>query len=164
MRKTSLILAGLILVGALTCAGLRSQEKSKDSQEPAKKEQAPAEESKIPAEEAKRTNPVKPTPESLAESRRLYGYDCAMCHGKTGDGKGDLAADMKLTLRDWRDPATLAGMADGEIFYVIRKGKGKMTGEEDRLKNNQIWGLVNVVRSFVKTEPSEKAKPDPAKQ
>jgi len=46
---------------------------------------------------------VPATPEGLAEVRKLYGYNCAMCHGKTGDGKGDLAADMKLELRDWRD-------------------------------------------------------------
>ncbi len=164
MRKTPLILAGLIFIGVVTCAGLRSQEKSKDSQEPAKNAQPAAEESKIPPEEAKRTNPVKPTPEGLAESRRLYGYDCAMCHGKSGDGKGDLAADMKLTLLDWRDSATLTGMTDGEIFYVIKKGKGKMTGEEDRLKEIQVWGLVNVVRSFAKKAPEEKPKPEVAKQ
>lgn len=163
MRKKPFFLAGLILAGAMSFAGLRSQEKTTGSQEPAKSA-PPAEESKIPPEEAKRVNPVKPTPEALAESRRLYGYDCAMCHGKAGDGKGDLAADMKLTLRDWRDPTTLAGMADGEISYVIRKGKGKMSGEEGRLKDMQVWGLVNVVRSFAKKEPAEKAKADPEKQ
>lgn len=163
MRKMPFLLAGLILAGAMSFAASRSQEKTKDPQEPAQSA-PPAEEPKIPPEEAKRTNPVKPTPEGLAVSRRLYGYDCAMCHGKNGDGKGDLAADMKLTLLDWRDPATLAGMTDGEIFYIIKKGKGKMTGEEDRLKETQVWGLVNVVRSFAKKAPEEKPTPDVAKQ
>ena len=154
---TALLLAGItVLLAGPNSAQEKQQDKPKDTKA--------AEESKIPPEEAKRTNPIKATPESLAESRRLYGYDCAMCHGKSGDGKGDLAADMKLTLLDWRDPATLTGMTDGEIFYVIKKGKGKMTGEEDRLKETQVWGLVNVVRSFAKKAAEEKPKPDVAKQ
>ena len=36
----------------------------------------------------------------LMEARTLYGYHCAMCHGKDGDGKGDVAEQMKLDLRD----------------------------------------------------------------
>jgi len=30
---------------------------------------------------------VAPTPEGLAEARKLFGYNCAMCHGKVGDGR-----------------------------------------------------------------------------
>ena len=40
----------------------------------------------IPVDVAKRENPVKPTEESLARGKKQYGYDCAMCHGKNGDG------------------------------------------------------------------------------
>ena len=35
---------------------------------------------------------------------------------------------MKLTMHDWHDPAALEGKTDGEIFYIITKGKGKMMG------------------------------------
>ena len=38
---------------------------------------------------AKMVNPVKPTAESLSQGKKYYGYDCAMCHGATGIGKGD---------------------------------------------------------------------------
>lgn len=162
MQRAFSPLAALLLAGVtISFTGPnRRQEKQQDKP----KETKAAEESKIPPEQAKRPNPVKPTPEGLAEARRLYAYDCAMCHGKDGDGKGDLAADMKLTLLDWRDPAVLTGMTDGEIFYIIRKGRGKMLGEEDRLKETQAWGLVNVVRSFAKKASEEKPKPDTAKQ
>ena len=51
-----------------------------------------------------------------------------MCHGEQGDGKGEVVESMKLTMRDWHDPAALAGITDGEIFYIITKGKGKMMG------------------------------------
>ena len=78
----------------------------------------------------------------------MYGYDCAMCHGATGDGKGDLVADMKLTMKDLTDPATLKEMSDGEIFAIIKNGKGQMTGEGDRAKPDDIWNLVIYVRSL----------------
>jgi len=51
-----------------------------------------------------------------------------MCHGAKGDGKGEVVESMKLTMRDWREPTTLAKLSDGEIFYIITKGKGKNDG------------------------------------
>ena len=73
-----------------------------------------------------------------------------MCHGKAGEGDGDLAADMKLKLKDYRDPDSLKGMTDGEIYTIIEKGKGQMSGEEGRMKANQIWDVVNYVKSLAK--------------
>src|SRR5260370_29344240 len=93
------------------------------------KSQAPqAAEAPIPAEDAAKKNPVKPTPEGMAEAKKLFGYHCAMCHGKDGDGKGDLAADMKLELKDWRDPNSRAKMSEGELFSIITKARGEMGG------------------------------------
>ena len=74
-----------------------------------------------------------------------------MCHGKEGDGSGDLAVDMKLKLRDYRDATSLKTMTDGDIYTIIEKGKGQMMGEEGRLKPDQIWDVVNYVRSLSKT-------------
>jgi mono/diheme cytochrome c family protein len=110
------------------------------------------------AEDLAKKNPGS-TPEGLAAARKLYGYHCAMCHGKTGDGKGDLAAEMKLELRDWRDASTIAGRTDAELFYIVSNGKGKMLGGEgDRTTEQVRWNLVNVVRSFGKKDAAEKAK------
>ncbi|MGA9967071.1 MAG: hypothetical protein WBQ10_17875 [Terriglobales bacterium] len=36
---------------------------------------------KIAPEAANQSNPVKPSPESLARGKKIYGYDCAVCHG-----------------------------------------------------------------------------------
>jgi mono/diheme cytochrome c family protein len=104
----------------------------------------------IPAEAARMVNPVKPTPESQTHAKKVYGYDCAMCHGENGNGKGDLVGDMKLTLKDYTDPAALKDVTDGEIFYVIKNGKGQMPGEGDRAKPEDIWNMVIYVRSFAK--------------
>ena len=115
-------------------------------QPPAK---APAPEYKIPPEAAAKVNPVKPTSESLAKGKKLYGFDCAMCHGANGDGKGDMASDMK-NVTDFTKPDALKSRTDGELFYVIRNGKGEMPPEGDRAKDDDIWNMVNYIRSLAK--------------
>jgi mono/diheme cytochrome c family protein len=104
----------------------------------------------VPPDAAKMVNPLKGTPESLAKAKKMYGYDCAMCHGATGDGKGELVADMKLSLKDYTDAAALKDVSDGEMFSIIKNGKGQMSGEGDRAKQDDIWNLVLLVRSFAK--------------
>jgi mono/diheme cytochrome c family protein len=116
------------------------------AQQPAAPPAAPP----MPADAATLVNPVKPTPEGTAHAKKMYGYDCAMCHGANGNGKGDLVADMKLTLKDFTDPATLKDMSDGELFYIIKNGKGQMPPEGDRGKDEDIWNMVVLVRSFAK--------------
>ena len=104
----------------------------------------------IPVETARAQNPVKSTPESLARAKKWWALDCEMCHGKNGDGKGETAKDMKLTMADFTDPATLKDHSDGEIFYIIKNGHNDMPAEGPRVKTEENWDLVNYVRSFAK--------------
>ena len=46
---------------------------------------------------------MKPTQESVAKGKKVYAIDCAMCHGENGDGKGDMASDMK-NVTDFTNP------------------------------------------------------------
>ncbi len=112
----------------------------------------------IPAEEAKKTNPVKPSSASLARARKWWGLDCAMCHGKDGSGNGDTAIDMKLTMADFTDAATLKDRTDGELFYIIKNGYQDMPPEGARIKVEENWDLVNYVRSLAKKKPEGNAK------
>ncbi len=116
----------------------------------------------IPVEAARRENPVKPTDESLARGKKQYGYDCVMCHGTAGDGKGDVAADMKLKMNDETDPALLNDRTDGELFYIIQKGKGQMPPEGSRVKDEAIWDMVNYVRSLARKTAAEPPAPETA--
>jgi len=110
----------------------------------------------MPVSAAKEPNPVKPTPESIARAKKWWTLDCVMCHGKDGDGKGETAQDMKLTIADFADPATLKDRTDGEIFYLIKNGHQDMPPEGERLKTDEYWDLVNYVRSFGKKSGEEK--------
>lgn len=113
-------------------------------------QEAPPVEKPMPADAATLTNPVTPTAESEAHAKMMYGIDCAMCHGAKGNGKGDLVGDMHLTMKDFTDPAALKDMSDGQIFYIIKNGKGKMPAEGDRAKDEAVWNLVILVRSMAK--------------
>jgi len=101
-----------------------------------------------PAAVAKMVNPVKPTAESLAQGKKYYGYDCAMCHGATGDGKGEVDPGGKLP--DFTNPASMKEMTDGEMFCSLKGGKGHMPLERIRITPNELWNLVNYVRSLSK--------------
>jgi mono/diheme cytochrome c family protein len=149
MRRIGLF----ICAGLLAATGLGFAQQSKDK--PVTDPNVP-----IPADAAAKKNPVKPTTENLAEARKLFGYHCAMCHGKDGDGKGDLGVEMKLDLRDWRNPSTISKYTDGELFYIITNGRGKMEGGEgDRTKEEVRWSLVNLVRSFGQKTSADAGKP-----
>jgi hypothetical protein len=144
MKQSLLALRALLFVGLALSFSPRSS--PQETSEPYK----------ITPEDIARTNPVKPTPEGLAAARRVFGYDCAMCHGAQGDGKGEIVESMKLVMRDLRDPATLAGKTDGELFFIITKGKGKMIGEGDRQPEQMRWNLVNFVRSLAAKGATQK--------
>ena len=133
----------VILLALLLCAfPVTAQE----SQAPAQATTSSS--STIPTEAVHQVNPVKPTSESIAQGKKYYGYDCAMCHGNNGDGKGEVALSEKFKIGDFTDPTTLKGRTDGELFYIIKNGRGQMPPEGDRVKPTELWNMVNYIRSL----------------
>jgi mono/diheme cytochrome c family protein len=99
-------------------------------------------------EAAKRVNPVAASPESLSAGRRAYNQFCANCHGAAGkgDGSGGAAGSQPADLTDamWD-----YGSTDGEIYGVIHDGTSNEMGSyAERLKDADIWNIVNYVRSL----------------
>jgi len=146
----------LALVCVFVCSTLllplqcRSQEPAKPAEEKPAAEEKPPAEAKPASDAPKKDNPVKASPTSLASGKKKYGQDCAMCHGKEGAGDGDLAEDMHLKLKDFRASEALKDLSDGDMYNIINNGKGKMMGEEGRLKPDEIWDIVNFVRTLSK--------------
>lgn len=149
MLKPFLILPVLFLVGAPAFF----QQQQTQTAPPASTEITP-----IPAQYVNMANPVKPTAESLARAKQIYSWDCALCHGENGDGKGDVAVEQKLNLLDLRDPAAMKAWTDGQIFYIIRNGRGKMPPEDGRAKDDEVWNLIIYLHSMSKNQVAS-AKP-----
>jgi mono/diheme cytochrome c family protein len=105
-------------------------------------------------------NPVKPTAESQAHAKMLFGRDCALCHGENGDGKNTL----DFTIEDWTNPGTLASKPDSDLFATIRNGKDKMPAEDvGRANDTEVWNLIIYIRSLSRNHsPAPAATPAPA--
>jgi mono/diheme cytochrome c family protein len=141
-------LAAILLILCWPVAGQQSQPAAKSDQTLV---------GSIPIEAKQKTNPMKSTAESITRGKHQFGIDCAMCHGKEGNGKGDVSTDMKLKMMDFTDPNTLKDRTDGELFYIIKNGHGDMPPEGDRVKPELDWDMVNYVRSLSKKKlPDEK--------
>lgn len=149
MLKPFLFLPVLFLIGA---PALFQQSQSTPPTPSTSTQLAP-----IPAEYVNMKNPVRPTTESLARAKQIYGWDCALCHADNGNGKGDVAVEQKLDLLDFRDPAALKPWTDGELFYIIRNGRGKMPPEDGRAKDDEVWNLVIYLHSMSKNQVASTA-------
>jgi cbb3-type cytochrome c oxidase subunit III len=102
-------------------------------------------------EAAKIQNPVPSTPESVAAGKRVYGQLCANCHGSSGKGDGS-GAGAGVQPPDLTDAVWDYGSSDGEIFSVIHDGTSQDMGSYSaRLKDIEIWNVVNFVKTLGKT-------------
>jgi mono/diheme cytochrome c family protein len=102
-------------------------------------------------EAAKVTNPVAATPESIAAGKQVYTRYCAVCHGTNGEGGS--GSDISAPAPDLTDKEWKRGSTDGEIFSVIKNGVPPDLNMEpwgDRIKDPDIWNVVNYVRSLAK--------------
>lgn len=100
---------------------------------------------------AARRNPVAATPESIAAGKRSYEKSCASCHGTNGEGGpgNDLIPAAPSLVDDRWDH----GSSDGEIFDNVKTGippDFNMVGFSDKLSDDEIWNVVNYVRSLAK--------------
>jgi hypothetical protein len=77
-----------------------------------------------------------------------------MCHGARGDGRGDLARELKMIIPDLTDPQRQKRRTDGEWFYILGHGHRDMPPEK-RLVDQQKWEMILYMRTLVKGSPKE---------
>ena len=46
--------------------------------------------------------------------------------------------------------------SDGELFYKISKGRNPMPSFESKLTEQERWGMVLYIRTFLKGPPAKK--------
>ena len=100
---------------------------------------------------AKAMNPVAPSVESVAAGKQIYQKSCATCHGLSAEGGA--GNDLIPAAPDLTDNTWDHGSSDGEIFDNIKNGiapEFNMTPWKDKLKDDDIWNVVNYLRSIAK--------------
>jgi len=95
-------------------------------------------------------NPVPANAASIEAGKAVFAKYCRSCHG--AEGKGDGAGAPKDV-----HPANLAsgkfvhGGSEGEIFTTIKMSvppKFDMDSWDGRIKDPDIWNLVNYIRTL----------------
>lgn len=104
------------------------------------------------AEARAHKNPLPSSPEIVEQGKRLYHGKgtCFNCHGKDGDGRGPLAAQMNPSPRSFRHDGFWRHRTEGEIFWIIKNGSAGtgMIGFDGQLTDEEIWSIIRYERSF----------------
>ena len=98
------------------------------------------------------SNPVPADERSLAEGRKYYAINCAVCHGDGGAGDGP-------AVRYGVFPISIIGgvtqaRTDGYIWGMIRNGRGAMP-PYNRIEDRARWDVVNYVRGLQGRLPTQ---------
>jgi mono/diheme cytochrome c family protein len=94
-------------------------------------------------------NPVKADAASVAAGKELYNKNCASCHGKTGLGDGVKARTIETFPGDFSKPA-YQNQTDGEHFAKTKFGRDEMPKYDGKIADEDIWHMVNYMRTFKK--------------
>lgn len=95
-------------------------------------------------------NPAPRTAASVARGRMLFQKNCAVCHGAEGRGDGPAAAGFPHRPDDLGTIAPPPVFPDGIVAYRIVNGEGMMPAFKDSLGDNDVWDLLNYIRSLAK--------------
>lgn len=103
-------------------------------------------------------NPVKASPEVLADARAHYADHCAACHANDGSGQTEIGQNLYPKAPDMRLAETQS-LTDGELFYIIHNGIrftgmpawGSGKAEEDQ----DSWKLVHFIRHLPQMRKEE---------
>ncbi len=155
-----------LLILCLLASFCWTQDKPKDDQKapPPAAQEAPAPPAhgfKLTPEDAARKNPTKFTTVSVERGKKIYDTQCAMCHGPKGNGKGEVAEEMKLTTPDFTNPETLKKRTDGELYAIIGGGSEAMPGQGTRMSDTHKWNIVNYLRSLSGKTPEKATGKEP---
>lgn len=99
-------------------------------------------------------NPFAGDPKAIAEGKRLFAANCAVCHGE--NAKGDIGPDLTDNVFLYVE----GDLPDDDYFEIINNGtspgmveegrtaKGGMIPFKDTLSKEEIWYVIAYVRSL----------------
>lgn len=93
-------------------------------------------------------NPIPRSVDSIARGRQLFQKNCAVCHGAEGRGDGVAAVGLPQRPDDLSQIAPPPIFPDGVVTYRISNGVKMMPAFKATLSENEIWDLLNFIRSL----------------
>ncbi|MDX2225954.1 MAG: cytochrome c [Verrucomicrobiae bacterium] len=98
--------------------------------------------------------PVPVTVASITRGQDRYNINCAVCHGKAGDGNGVVGNYGLAGIANLTDPAYRT-MSDGHLFHTITHGKGNMGPYGSNITPEDRWNIVAYIRALQKLQASQ---------
>ncbi len=102
-----------------------------------------------PREAESRKNPLANDPKAAKAGAVLYKQYCEICHGSKGKGDGTAESGLQTPLNSLASETTQKN-ADGTVFWKISTGHAQMPAYKSLLTDQQIWQLVNFVKTLGK--------------
>ncbi|MBC8266583.1 MAG: cytochrome c [Flavobacteriales bacterium] len=94
-------------------------------------------------------NPIKNTPENMADGKALYGMFCEHCHGKTGAGDGTVMHALYSAVPHYNDNKLLrrcnlpmCDLKAGHIFHAITFGLNSMGPHASQINEEERWKIT----------------------
>jgi mono/diheme cytochrome c family protein len=153
MKRFSLLAALAVVALAALAAGCGGGGKPSDNKDKGGEAALTRPEAKDPYKG--KTN-TKTSAEDVAEGKKIFDAQCALCHGEKGDGDSPAGKALTPPAANFTDAKLQDAMKDDYMFWRIREGGAAMgyTGmtpfNADTLKDDQVWQVISYIRSLKK--------------
>lgn len=91
--------------------------------------------------------PIEVDYDSISRGEDRFNIYCSICHGAAGDGDSMTKKYGMLTVANLTEQR-LVDYTDGQLYDVVKNGKGLMLGYADRLTVEDRWNVVLYVRAL----------------
>lgn len=89
-------------------------------------------------------NPLPKTKNILVRGQNQFNAQCAVCHGYTADGNGNVSPRF-VGIPPLNNPK-IKNWKDGEIFHMITMGRGRMKSSAAQIDVNDRWAIIHYLR------------------
>lgn len=94
-------------------------------------------------------NPVPADDISISRGATLYAINCAMCHGVTGEGNGQVAALLANKPANLTTLDVTQNKSDGALFLTLTNGvTDRMPPMIENLTVRDRWDVINYIRTL----------------
>lgn len=97
------------------------------------------------------SNPTPMSEASLANGRKYFQINCAVCHGNGGNGDGTAVKYGMIPMPIVTE--LTKARSDGYLFAIMRNGRGAMP-TYNRIEEHDRWDVVNYLRALQGLAPT----------
>lgn len=98
-----------------------------------------------PEQQAHAENPVPVDKNSVVRGKKLFLQNCSVCHGENAEGLDAQSVGLEKSPPNLKEGIKMH--PDGDFFWKIQEGRGDMPSFNDDLSEEQIWEIINYIRS-----------------